>query len=69
MTDHPGGLRPPPLLIRGGENKFTAVIFSLLTMVIFSLLTMVIFSLLTMVISSLHEAGCSRSGQGGRWRK
>jgi hypothetical protein len=61
MTDHPGGLRPPPLLIRGGESNVTAVIFSLLTMVI--------FSLLTMVISSLHEAGCSRSGQGGRWRK
>jgi hypothetical protein len=53
MTDHPGGLRPPPLLIRGGESNVTAVIFSLLTM----------------VISSLHEAGCSRSGQGGRWRK
>jgi len=27
MPDHPGGLRPPPLLKRGGENKFTAVIF------------------------------------------
>ena len=30
MTDHPGGLRPPPLLKRGGESNVVAIIFALI---------------------------------------
>jgi len=26
MTDHPGGLRPPPLFKRGGESNVAAII-------------------------------------------
>jgi len=28
LVDHPGGLRPPPLLIRGGESNVAVIIFS-----------------------------------------
>ncbi len=28
MTDHPGGLRPPPFLKRGGESNVAVIILA-----------------------------------------
>ena len=61
MTDHPGGLRPPPLLKRGGESNIALVIFPL-NRGGESNITVVIFP-------SSYEEGCPRSGRGGKWRK
>jgi len=61
MTDHPGGLRPPPLLNRGGESNIALVIFPL-NRGGESNITVVIFP-------SSYEEGCPRSGRGGKWRK
>jgi len=75
MTDHPGGLRPPPLLKRGGESNVP--LSSLLKRGGESNIALVIFPLnrggesnITVVIfPSSYEEGCPRSGRGGKWRK
>jgi hypothetical protein len=69
MPDHPGGLRPPPLLNRGGENNIAVVVFPslredgrVLAVVIFPSLREDGRVLAVVVFPSLRGEGCLRSG-------
>jgi len=76
MTDHPGGLRPPRLLNRGGESNIALVIFPLkrggesnIALVIFPLKRGGESNITVVIFPSSYEEGCPRSGRGGKWRK
>ncbi len=74
MPDHPGGLRPPPLLKRGGENNILSPAGirrggenNILSPG--GIRRGGENNVAAIIFPSSHEEGCPRSGRGGKWHK